>query len=166
MSSDFCSCRAQKRHYVGFGPHGLSIWNGKPGGVITTSPGAVGGFGANHHLRQMVVFLNLPVMQQPEAYLGRAGEFFSQSGALTNERTREFLVTFMNVNAHGVKMCLAAGTARQSPELALGRSSQECFHGTKARCHSQPKCCRSEAKDQHWRSAITRATATCCDEWR
>jgi chromate reductase, NAD(P)H dehydrogenase (quinone) len=52
---------------VGSRPYGANVWN-KPGGVITLSPGAIGGFGANHHLRQMFVFLNVLVTQQPEAY--------------------------------------------------------------------------------------------------
>jgi chromate reductase len=56
---------------VGSRPYGASVWNGKPAAVLSASPGALGGFGANHHLRQCLVFLNMPVLQQPEAYLGR-----------------------------------------------------------------------------------------------
>src|SRR5437016_10980619 len=51
---------------VGSRPYGQSVWDGKPGAVVSVSPGAVGGFGANHHLRQALVFLNVPAMQQPE----------------------------------------------------------------------------------------------------
>src|SRR6185312_5942377 len=54
---------------VGSRPYGQSVWSGKPGAVMTISPGAIGGFGANHHLRQSMVFLNVPAMQQPEAYV-------------------------------------------------------------------------------------------------
>ncbi|MGA7711162.1 MAG: NAD(P)H-dependent oxidoreductase, partial [Rhizomicrobium sp.] len=54
---------------VGSRPYGQSAWNGKPGAVISVSPGAIGGFGANHHLRQSLVFLNVPTMPQPEAYI-------------------------------------------------------------------------------------------------
>jgi chromate reductase, NAD(P)H dehydrogenase (quinone) len=50
-------------------PYGQSAWNGKPGAVVSASPSAIGGFGANHHLRQSLVFLNVPAMPQPEAYL-------------------------------------------------------------------------------------------------
>ena len=53
---------------VGSRPYGQSVFSGKPGAVISVSPGAIGGFGANHHLRQSLVFLNVPCMQQPEAY--------------------------------------------------------------------------------------------------
>ncbi len=76
-------------------PAGQSAWNGKPGAVVTVSPGAIGGFGANQHLRQSLVFLNVPTLQQPEVYIGGAGTLFDAEGALTNGGTREFLRTFM-----------------------------------------------------------------------
>lgn len=84
---------------VGSRPYGHSAWNGKPGAVVSVSPGAIGGFGANHHLRQSLVFLNVPTMQQPEAYLGHAGDLFDAEGKLTNEKTREFLRRFMQAFA-------------------------------------------------------------------
>src|SRR5205085_8911310 len=67
---------------VGSRPYGQSVWDGKPGAVVSVSPGAVGGFGANHHLRQSLVFLNVPAMQQPEAYIGGAAELFDTDGKL------------------------------------------------------------------------------------
>lgn len=76
-------------------PYGKSAWSGKPGAVVSVSPGAIGGFGANHHLRQMLVFLNVPAMQQPEAYIGGANRLFDDAGTLTNASTREFLAAFM-----------------------------------------------------------------------
>ncbi|MGC5699062.1 NAD(P)H-dependent oxidoreductase [Pseudomonas sp. NFXW11] len=83
---------------VGSRPYGKSAWGGKPGAVISVSPGAIGGFGANHHLRQSLVFLNVPCMQQPEAYLGGAGAAFDESGKLA-DATRPFLQGF--INAYG-----------------------------------------------------------------
>ncbi len=80
---------------VGSRPYGKSAWSGKPGAIVSSSPGAIGGFGANHHLRQSLVFLNVPVMQQPEAYIGGADKLFDASGQLTNEATRAFLQKFM-----------------------------------------------------------------------
>ena len=80
---------------VGSRPYGQNVWNGKPGAVVTASPGALGGFGANHHLRQSLVFLNVPTLAQPEMYLGHANKFFDAEGKLVNESTREFLQTFM-----------------------------------------------------------------------
>jgi chromate reductase len=58
---------------VGSRPYGANIWNQKPAAIVSASPGAIGGFGANHQLRQACVFLNMPVMQHPEAYLARQG---------------------------------------------------------------------------------------------
>ncbi|MEN6319692.1 MAG: NAD(P)H-dependent oxidoreductase [Syntrophaceae bacterium] len=84
---------------VGSRPYGQSVWAGKPGAVISVSPGAIGGFGANHHLRQSLVFLNIPAMQQPEAYIGGAAQLFDGNGRITNDTTREFLVKFMDAFA-------------------------------------------------------------------
>ncbi|HYD11968.1 MAG TPA: NAD(P)H-dependent oxidoreductase [Allosphingosinicella sp.] len=68
---------------VGSRPYGQSVWDKKPAAIISASPGAIGGFGANHQLRQACVFLNMPVMQQPEAYLGHVGEdAFDAEGCL------------------------------------------------------------------------------------
>jgi chromate reductase len=78
---------------VGSRPYGKSAWNGKPSAVVSVSPGAIGGFGANHHLRQSLVFLNMPVLQH-EAYIGGAFGLFGESGELTNESTAEFLRAF------------------------------------------------------------------------
>ena len=80
---------------VGSRPYGQSVFNGKPGAVISVSPGAIGGFGANHHLRQSLVFLNVPTMQQPEAYIGGAGSLFDEAGEITNPGTRDFIAKFM-----------------------------------------------------------------------
>ena len=84
---------------VGSRPYGQSVWNNKPGAIVSLSPGAVGGFGANHHLRQSLVFLNVPTMQQPEAYIGGAWSLFDESGAMTNEGTKAFLQKFMEAFA-------------------------------------------------------------------
>jgi chromate reductase, NAD(P)H dehydrogenase (quinone) len=79
---------------VGSRPYGQSAWNGKPAAVVSAAPGAIGGYGANHHLRQSLVFLNMPAMQQPEAYIGGADKLFGPDGKLTNDSTREFLQKF------------------------------------------------------------------------
>ena len=84
---------------VGSRPYGENAWDGKPGAVVSVSPGAIGGFGANHHLRQSMVFLNIPVMQQPEAYIGNAANLFDESGNLANDSTREFAAKFMHAFA-------------------------------------------------------------------
>ena len=81
---------------VGSRPYGTSAWNGKPAAVISTSPSAIGGFGANHHLRQSLVWLNVRAMPQPEAYVGGADKLFDQNGKLNNEGTRNFLKNFID----------------------------------------------------------------------
>ena len=78
---------------VGSRPYGSSVYNGKPGAVITASPGGIGGFGANHHLRQMLAFLNVPTLTN-EAYIGNAYALFDENGELINEGTTEFLKAF------------------------------------------------------------------------
>jgi len=78
---------------VGSRPYGQSVWDGKPAAVVSASPGAIGGFGANHHLRQSLVFLNMPAMPH-EAYIGNAYGLFGEDGTLTNAGTADFLRSF------------------------------------------------------------------------
>jgi len=80
-------------------PYGKSAWDGKPGAVVSVTPGGLGAFGANHHLRQSLVFLNVPVMQQPEAYVSNAGNLFDDTGKLKSDETRAFLQKFMTAFA-------------------------------------------------------------------
>jgi chromate reductase, NAD(P)H dehydrogenase (quinone) len=88
---------------VGSRPFGKNVWDGKPGGVVSVSPGAMGGFGANHHLRQSLVFVNVPVMPQPEAYIGGAGKLFDAAGAIAIPATRDFLAKYMQAFAGWVE---------------------------------------------------------------
>lgn len=76
---------------VGSRPYGHSIWDGKPAAVISVSPGAIGGFGANHHLRQVLVFLNMPTLQQPEAYIGNAANLLNEDGTFKSSDTKGFV---------------------------------------------------------------------------
>ncbi len=79
---------------VGSRPYGKSVWDSKPGAILSISPGALGGFGANHHLRQSMVFLGVPIMPTPEAYIGNAMGLFDGDGTLNNESTKTFLTAF------------------------------------------------------------------------
>ncbi|WEL53956.1 NAD(P)H-dependent oxidoreductase [Pseudomonas kermanshahensis] len=88
---------------VGSRPYGESAWSGKPTAVVSVSPGAIGGFGANHAVRQSLVFLDMPCMQMPEAYLGGAANLFEESGKL-NDKTRPFLQGFVDKFAAWVKL--------------------------------------------------------------
>jgi chromate reductase len=91
---------------IGSRPYGASIWAGKPAAIISVSPGNLGGFGANHHLRQSIGFLDMPLLQQPEAYIGGAANLLGADGKLNDERTRQFLRLFVDafavwVETHG-----------------------------------------------------------------
>ena len=88
---------------VGSRPYGKSVWDRKPGAVVSVSPGALGAFGANHVLRQSLVFLNVPTMQQPEAYVGNVATLFDDEGKLTSDATREFLQKFMQAFARWIE---------------------------------------------------------------
>ncbi len=88
---------------VGSRPYGHSAFEKKPAAVVTVSPGAIGGFGANHHLRQMTVFLDMPMMQQPEAYIGGAGDMFGDDGEVKQEKTEKFLRTIVHAYADWVE---------------------------------------------------------------
>jgi Predicted flavoprotein len=80
---------------VGSRPYGASVWTGKPAAVLSVSPGALGAFGANHHLRQSLVFLDMPVLQQPEAYIGGIAQLIDPSGEVTRPDTQAFLRQFL-----------------------------------------------------------------------
>lgn len=89
-------------------PYGHNAWGGKPGGVVSVSSGAIGGFGANHHLRQSLVFLDVPVLQQPEAYIGHAEKLFDESGHMVAESTHAFLRKYMQAYAGWVQRFVPA----------------------------------------------------------
>ena len=84
---------------VGSRPYGRSAWAGKPAAIVSVSPGAIGGYGANHHLRQSLVFLDMPALQQPEAYIGGAASLFDDQGNLKVDATRDFLRKFLEAFA-------------------------------------------------------------------
>lgn len=88
---------------VGSRPQGKNKWYGKPAGIISVSPYKLAAFGANHALRQVLVFINMPVMQQPEAYIGNAGDLLAADGTLNNADTAKFLQNFMRALAQWVK---------------------------------------------------------------
>ncbi|ETI70110.1 NADPH-dependent FMN reductase [Neobacillus vireti] len=79
---------------VGSRPYGASVWNAKPAAIISQSPGNLSAFGANHHLRQSLVFLNMPIVQQPEAYIGNVAALLDENGKIKDEKTVQFLQSF------------------------------------------------------------------------
>lgn len=92
---------------VGSRPYGQSVWNAKPGAIVSVSVGGIGGFGANHHLRQSLAYLNVPTMGQPEAYIGSASTLFDTAGNLTNDNTKALLTKFAGAYAAWVETHLA-----------------------------------------------------------
>jgi len=86
-------------------PYGQNNWSAKPAAVVSISPGAIGGFGANHHLRQTLTFLNLYTMQQPEAYLSNIIDQLDENGELTDERTVKYLKNFAASFADWIAKC-------------------------------------------------------------
>lgn len=81
---------------VGSRPYGQSVWNAKPGAVISVSPGAISGFGANHQLRQVLSFLNIYMLSQPETYIGNVTKVLDNDGNVTDEGTDGFLKSFVD----------------------------------------------------------------------
>lgn len=81
---------------VGSRPYGKNAWDGKPAFVVSSSIGAISGFGANHHLRQVLVFLNMPTMPQPEAYFADTANLFDEQDQLKNQGTADFFQTLID----------------------------------------------------------------------
>lgn len=81
---------------VGSRPYGENSWNGKPAAIVSVSIGNISGFGANHHLRQSLTFVNVPTMAQPEAYIGEASALYDDNGNLNNDSTKEFFKTYLD----------------------------------------------------------------------
>ena len=84
---------------VGSRPYGKSVFSRKPAAIVSVTGGVLGAFGANHHLRQSLVFLDMPALQQPEVYIGGAPKLFDQEGRLTNDDTRGLLKRFVDAFA-------------------------------------------------------------------
>ncbi len=79
---------------VGSRPYGKSVWNQMPAAIVSASPGSIGGFGANHQVRQAAVFLNMPVMQHPEAYLGHVNDdSFEPDGCLKDGPLKDLVLS-------------------------------------------------------------------------
>ena len=111
---------------VGSRPYGKSVWNAKPAAIVSASPGAIGGFGANHQLRQACVFLNMPVMQQPEAYLGNVNdESFGEDGCLKDGPLKELVRNLAAQFAEWVDIIHRARAALADPKDKGGPVAEE-----------------------------------------
>lgn len=83
-------------------PYGQNAWGEKPAAVMSVSPGGMGGFGANHHLRQTLTFLDVYTMQQPEAYVAKAADMLDADGKVSSDRSRKYLQGFADAFAQWV----------------------------------------------------------------
>jgi chromate reductase len=113
---------------VGSRPYGQSVFDKKPAAIVTASPGSIGGFGANHQIRQACVFLNMPVMQQPEAYLGHVSDdSFDESGCLKGGPLKELITRLAHAfhdwvhMIHRSRQLLAEDSAHASEAAARAK---------------------------------------------
>lgn len=88
---------------VGSRPYGSSVWDGLAGAVISGSMSGIGGFGANHHIRQSAVFLNILMMQQPEAYIPTIQNIFDEQGNIKTDATKDVFQKFIDAYAKWVE---------------------------------------------------------------
>ncbi|WP_394522543.1 NADPH-dependent FMN reductase [Lacrimispora sp. JR3] len=93
---------------IGSRPYGSNAWDGKAGGIISVTPGSLGAFGANHQLRQPMVFLNVLMMQQPEAYISNIAEAVNEKGEVTSERTLDHLKNYLEAFSQWVNKVSAS----------------------------------------------------------
>jgi chromate reductase len=113
---------------VGSRPYGESVFDKKPAAIVTASPGSIGGFGSNHQIRQACVFLNMPVMQQPEAYLGHVtDDSFDESGCLKDGPLKDLIVTLAHAFHDWVDMIhrSRAALAEDSAHAAEQRQKEQ-----------------------------------------
>ena len=108
---------------VGSRPYGQSVFDKKPAAIATASPGSIGGFGANHQIRQAAVFLNMPIMQQPEAYLGHVtDDSFDAEGKLNEGSLKQLITNLAHAfhdwvdMIHRSRQLLAEDAAHQSKD--------------------------------------------------
>ena len=113
---------------VGSRPYGQSVFDKKPAAIVTASPGSIGGFGANHQIRQACVFLNMPVMQQPEAYLGHVtDDSFDESGCLKEGPLKQLVTSLAHAfhdwvdMIHRSRQLLAEDAAHTAQQQARAR---------------------------------------------
>jgi chromate reductase len=112
---------------VGSRPYGQSVFDKKPAAIVTASPGGIGGFGANHQIRQAGVFLNMPMMQQPEAYLGHVtDDSFDEDGKLKEGPLKELITGLAHAFHDWVDMIM------RSRQLL----AEDAAHAAQAREHA------------------------------
>lgn len=77
-------------------PYGQSVWGGKPAGVIGVSIGAIGTSLAQQHLRNVLAYLDVPTLNQPEAFIQAKEGLFGPDGGIANEDSKKFLQAWVD----------------------------------------------------------------------
>lgn len=106
---------------IGSRPEGKNVFDAMPAAIVSVTPYKQGAFGANHALRQNFVYLNLLPMQQPEAYMGNAGELFDKGGKLKNNHTAKILREFMSAFASWIGIVNAGASSHGFDEFLKKR---------------------------------------------
>ena len=113
---------------IGSRPYGHSVFDKKPAAIVTVSPSSIGGFGANHQIRQTCVFLNMPMMQQPEAYLGHVSDdSFDENGQLKDGPLKGLVTTLAHAFHDWVDMVhrSRAALAEDSAHASQAKSKEQ-----------------------------------------
>ncbi|HXS50375.1 MAG TPA: NADPH-dependent FMN reductase [Sphingomicrobium sp.] len=113
---------------IGSRPYGHSVFDKKPAAIVTVSPSSIGGFGANHQIRQTCVFLNMPMMQQPEAYLGHVSDdSFDENGQLKDGPLKGLVTTLAHAFHDWVDMIhrSRAALAEDSAHASQAKSKEQ-----------------------------------------
>lgn len=108
---------------VGSRPAGKNLFAGRATGVASVTPYKLGAFGANHAVRQSMVFLDMPVMQQPELYVGEIADLLDERGALKKEGTQKLFRTFMEKLATWIAVAGRGSAARSFQAFMQRRAS-------------------------------------------
>ena len=95
-------------------PHGDSAWNGKPAAIMGASPGAIGTARAQSHLRQILVYLNMFPINQPQVMIGHAMDRFDPKGNLTDVVTKEFIMGLLQNLVEWTRRIWSPDTGRKS----------------------------------------------------
>lgn len=90
-------------------PYGQNAWAGKPAGILGISVGAAGTSMAQQHLRNMLAYLDVPTLGQPEVFLQMKDGLFDGSGAIAVESTKKFLQGWMDRYVEWVRRHTARG---------------------------------------------------------
>lgn len=83
-------------------PYGKSVWNGKPAGVVGVSVGPIGAALAQQHLRNVLAYLNMPTLGQPEAFIHNKDGLYDAAGNI-GEASQKFLQSWVDAYVAWVK---------------------------------------------------------------